>query len=216
MDIVERSSLTLFSRLAPGDTPSTSPLVTLTPYAWPSYRRITLAEGGDAGASFNITGDVADEASMEYWLENWLAAHFVEEYGGETCFVGRIHTMRLTYNGIFLVYSLDSCWNKIACRYTSVVDGQQYLSSFEEDSDSQAVWGVRELILEPEDIIGGAEATALAQDALAELAQPRVWRGDVDFAATAKPVLKVEVEGYPATLDVKHHNDTSTATQDAD
>lgn len=213
---MELSDVYLYPRLTPGAAPAGEPDAVLTPYVWPAYRRTTLAAGGDAKADFSITGDVVDEASMELWLESWLAGHVVERYNAQDCFWGRVHTLRLTYNGIFLVHSLDTCWNRIYCRYTSVVTGSAAMAGPVEDAASQAVWGVRELILQPEDVIGAAEAADLAGQALADLAYPRIWRGDVDLARAQRAVLRVEVEGYPATLDVKHHTSLSSATEDAD
>jgi len=163
---------------------------------WPTYKRQTAAQGGDVSAGFQFGGD---DALLERWFYEYLGREFREHFGGQTTFLGRVHTMRLAYNRLALTVSLDWLFNRVACAYTSVLDGSTLYTDFFADAASIDRWGVREHIVRPTDnTIGLAEAEELAQDVLAEFARPQVSRGEVGRLEQAQ--LQVTVQGYGQAL----------------
>jgi hypothetical protein len=164
---------------------------------WPTYKRQTAAEGGDVAATFQFGGD---DAALEQWFYEYLGREFRELFGGQTAFLGRVHTMRLAYNRLALTVSLDWLFNRVACAYTSVLDGSTLYTEFFSDTASVARWGAREHIIRPSDnSVGLSEAAELAQDLLAEFARPQVSRGEVGRLEQAQ--LQVTVQGYGQALD---------------
>lgn len=169
-------------------------------YMWPTYKRLTAAGGGDVSASFQFGGH---DALLEEWFYSYLGREFEEQYAGQRPFYGRIHTMRLAYNRLTLTVSLDWLFNRIACAYTSALDGSTLYTAFFEDATSVGKWGARELILRPDDnTIGLSEAEELAQDLLTEFATPRVSRGGVQ-GRLDRGQLQVTVQGFGQVLDTQ-------------
>ncbi|MCB8942537.1 MAG: hypothetical protein H6658_02055 [Ardenticatenaceae bacterium] len=199
----------------PGLFEQTDLLADVTRWMWPSYRRTAVADGGDAMASFTMQGP---DVFLEYVLEQWLGGHFEETYIGRTTFMGRINTLRLSYNNTVMIYTLDTVFNRIACYYTSIVTGQTELTDFYDDAASQQQWGIRALLIRPSDYIDLAEAEAKAQQVLAEVAQPRQvtgWISRPTGAAAAVGTLQVNIEGYGMTLESSLHYEPSPGEDDA-
>jgi hypothetical protein len=185
----------------------------VTAYMWPSYKRTTAAQGGDVAADFQFSGH---DALLETWFANYLGREFREHYHGQTAFLGRIHTLRLAYNRVVLTVSLDWLFNRVACFYTSPLDGSQLLTDFFDDADSQAAWGIREYVIRPSDnTIGFSEAEELAQEMLADFAQPRISRGEIQ-RKLERGQLQVTVQGYSQTLDAQLYNEEVEGEDDAD
>ena len=175
----------------------------ITSYIWPNYRRITAAAGGDVSATFSFS---RDDATLESWFYDRLAAEFAETFAGQTIFLGRLHTMRLAYNRVVLTVSLDWLFNHVACEYTSVLDGSTLMTDFFLDVDSAVEYGIRSQILRPADKIGLSEAEDLAQQYLADFSYPRVSRGTLETAVGGRGALQVTVQGYSQTLDAQLYN----------
>jgi len=185
----------------------------ISAYMWPTYKRLTSAQGGDVSASFQFGGH---DALLEDWFYNYLGREFEELYAGQRPFYGRIHTMRLAYNRLTLTVSLDWLFNRIACAYTSALDGSTLYTSFFEDANSVGRWGARELIIRPEDnTIGLSEAEELAQDLLGEFASPRISRGEVQ-GKLDRGQLQVTVQGWGQALDVQLIREEVEGEDDAD
>lgn len=182
----------------------------VTDLMWPSYRRITSMEGGDLEASFSFTAAADDLfAHLDY-----LFAPFTEMYEGVVTFSGFVHEMRLVTDYLHVTYSLDSVFNRVACRYRSVLTGATNVTQFFEDAASQATWGRRTLILpmiEPIDLV---EAEAVAQQFLAENAQPRLQRAGLARMAEV-PTMKVVVRGWATLLDADLYHFTSPGSANA-
>lgn len=179
---------------------------------WPSYKRTTAAAGGDVSAEFQFS-DV--DALLETWFADYLGREFREHYHGQAAFLGRVHTLRLAYNRVVLTVSLDWLYNRVACFYTSAFDGSQLLSDFYDDTESQARWGIREYIIRPTDnTMGLSEADEMAQEFLADFAQPRISRGEVQ-RKLERGNLQVTVQGYSQTLDAQLYNDPNEGEDDA-
>jgi hypothetical protein len=174
-----------------------------------------VADGGDALASFTTVGE---DSFLEFALSNWIGGHFEEIYTGRMAFMGRINTLRLSYSNTVMVHSLDNVFNRIACYYTSVVTGTTELTSFYDDTDSQARWGIRVLLVRPSDYIDLAEADDKAQQLLAEVAEPKIitgWIARPSGADAQAGTLQVSIEGYGMTLDASVHNESNPGTDDA-
>ncbi len=185
----------------------------VTAYIWPTYKRMTAAQGGDVSASFQFGGP---DALLETWFYEYLGREFEELYGGQRPFYGRIHTMRLAYNRLVLTVSLDWLYNRVACAYTSALDGSTQYTSFFEDAASVGTWGKREYLIRPTDnTVGLAEAEELAADFLAEFAQPVISRGEVQ-GKLERAQLQVTVQGYGQTLDAELFREESEGDDDAD
>lgn len=171
---------------------------------WPTYKRTTAAQGGDVSAEFQFS-DV--DALLETWFADYLGREFREHYHGQTAFLGRVHTMRLAYNRVVLTVSLDWLYNRVACFYTSAFDNSQLLSDFYDDTASQATWGIREYVIRPTDnTVGLAEAEQMAQEFLADFAQPRISRGEIQ-RKLERGNLQVTVQGYSQTLEAQLYNE---------
>lgn len=172
-------------------------------FIWPTYKRLTAAAGGDVQADFQFS---ADDTTLETWFYDYLGREFTERYQGKACFLGRVHTMRLAYNRLVMTVSLDWLYNSVACQYTSALDNATLMTGFFEDAASIAAWGRRAYIIRPTDVLGLSEAQAEAQRILAEFAQPRVSRGNLE-RKLARGQLKVTVQGMSQTLDAEFHNE---------
>ncbi|MBK8987390.1 MAG: hypothetical protein IPM39_15155 [Chloroflexi bacterium] len=184
----------------------------VTARMWPSYKRVTAAQGGDVSAEFQFADH---DALLEQWFYDYLGREFREHYNGQTAFLGRIHTMRLAYNRLVLTVSLDWLFNSVACAYTSALDGSTLYSDFTEDSGSIARWGKRQHIIRPSDVtIGLDEAEEVAADFLADFARPRISRGEVQ-RKLERGSLQVAVQGYSQTLDAELYREESEGEDDA-
>lgn len=210
VDFTELSNGTLYRTAA-----QTSPdeIGDISQFMWPTYQRLTLADGGDATASFSFS---STDKYMEYWLGEYLGASFRESYRGETAYIGRVHTIRLTYQRVLLTTSIDGIYNRVACYYTSVLSGSSFLGDFYEDTDSQEKWGIRVLLIRPTDEIGLSEANQLAQEALAQTKSPRISRGRLAGRGKIKRgTLQVNIEGYTSSLDSQIHNEVNPGQANA-
>lgn len=184
----------------------------VTAYMWPTYRRVTLAQGGDATASFSFS---ENEWLLERWLHEYLGAEFREVYNGRLCFLGRIHTLRLSVGRTLFATSLDWVFNQVACYYTSIVSNETQVTDFFDDLTSQARWGIRQLIYRPTDYIDQVEAEAVAQRILAESKDPRISKGPIQTAPVSQPMLKVDIQGYAGTLDAQFYHEPSPGQEAA-
>lgn len=187
----------------------------ITDYCWPTYRRYSLANGGDAQATFTVK---AKQAILEDWFKHYLGYHFIETYGGNDAFQGYIHTMRYAANGVTLSKSMADVYNKIAVKYKTSSAGSDTYTSFASDAGSVAKFGTRTLIYAVDKTyINSTAAAALRDDLLEALAwpsEPTVESVSLDQSdETAR--LAVTVRGYAETLDGVLLKDTSTTNSTA-
>lgn len=204
------SNLRLFQPLAQG----TGFLEDVTKSIWPTYRRQSLALGGDFRAGAMLTGS---DQELERWFDLYLGAHFVEQFGGVDAFQGYVHNMLLSYNGLVLLYSLQEMFNSVAVWYQPGEGEPAELTSFSSDSASIALWGTRQLIYRPSRQMSLTAAESLRDKLLSEHAVPRIESLEVDdWDDTQQGSLKVDILGYIHTLDWQHLNVSSKATDDAD
>jgi len=183
---------------------------------WPSYKRTSLALGGDFAASATFS---ASDQVLEDWLDNRLAGHVVESYAGQVAFNGFINTIRLSYNGLVLVRTLDTVFNNVAVYYTPGTGEPTALTSFNSDSSSVASWGTKDLIYRATRNMSQASAEALRDKILDEQKEPKIITVDVaDWDPTQQGVCQVEILGYAHSLDWQHLSvaPAVAATDDAD
>lgn len=179
---------------------------------WPSYRRQSVAMGGDFAASFQFT---ADDPTLERWRDEYLGAHFVEYFGNQVAFMGMNNAMRLTYNGQFQMVTLDHVYNSIAVRYQTSSSGFSGTTTFDTDAASIARYGTRQLLVIPDEYMTSTRAAQYRSTLLNLLSKPRVLTTEVNWRG-GPGVLQVDVIGYVRTLDWQLIKSTSTSTDDAD
>jgi len=180
---------------------------------WPSYKRLSLANGGDLSANFSFS---APDHVLEKWFENYLMAHFEESFGGVVTWVGYVHAMTLSYRGIVLSKSMDDLANKVAVWYKTGSGASKALSAFSSDTDSIAKYGTKELLETVEPYMALGTANSIASDILSETAWPRSQSEEVALGdVPVRGVLRVELRGYVHTLDWQHQNDATTSNANA-
>ena len=202
------SSMSLYENLKIGTGELQSGLQDLI---WSSYRRQSLAIGGDWMAGFQFS-----EADwfLELWRDEYLGAHFVEYWTSQVAFMGRLHSMKLTYNGQFQEISIDRIFNKLAVEYETTA-GTTATTTFADDSSSQAKWGVRQKVVRADIVMNATMADTYRDTLLERYKEPRVFAEEVNFRPS-KGVLRAEVLGYVWTLDDKLLTSASETLQDVD
>lgn len=183
----------------------------LLPIIWDTYRRQSVAMGGDFAASFQFS---ADDVTLERWRDNYLGAHFVEYFGTITAFMGYINTLRLTYNGQLQVVSLDEVFNNIAVRYQTDSSAAAALTAFATHSASIARYGTKTLVVSVNGYMSSTRAGQYRDVLLNRLALPRVFTQEVNWAQQ-QPTLQVDVKGYVNTLNWQSFVNTSKLGQNA-
>jgi hypothetical protein len=182
---------------------------------WPTYRRQTLAMGGDHLATFSFS---ADDSILERWLDNYLGTHFEEVWGGVTTFMGLVWSMRLSYHGVVITRSLDTMFNDVRVRYKTSSAGAETTTSAATNATSIARYGTKQLLEElTGTYITATTAGYFRDNLLAKFAYPRAKQQEARLAGDAqRGTLQVEVRGYVHTLNNRLYNSTSTANIDAD
>ena len=181
---------------------------------WPSYRRISLADGGDFEATFTFSA--ADDI-LEKWFENYLGARFVEVCEGHPAFEGRLERMVLSYNGKVLSRDLAEVFNSVRVRYQTDSSASKAVTSAATDDDSIAAWGTRELVENAEVYLSSTSAALYAANLLARLKEPRVHSDTVRVGGEYQPgQLQVTVRGYVRSLMADLYQSGSTAEDNAD
>lgn len=181
---------------------------------WPSYRRASLADGGDFEAAFTFS---AIDEILENWFESRIGTRFVEVCEGHTAFVGRLERMILTYNDKVLSRDLAEVYNSIRVRYQTSSAVSKAVTSASTDSDSIAKYGTRELLVDADVYLSATSAGVYADNLLARLKEPRIHSDTVKVIDDRQPgQLQVTVRGYVQTLKAQLHYSASTSDDDAD
>jgi hypothetical protein len=198
---------------------------------WPSYKRVTLEEGGDHYAEFQINAEDHDvnSADLERWFLNWIGCHFEETYGGQVVFAGYVHSLRIYVGGVMRQITLDDMYNRGYARYQSGSASSAAVTGAADDLDSQAIYGRKVIIHDTgirlkdrdnqidskkDDIrtyIAAAHAAAIRNDVLAWHKLPRSSSGDLVTTDTSL-VLEVYIQGYGHTVNWRTYNNASTST----
>lgn len=203
------TSFTLYQPLTLGSATLEENLYRLI---WPTYRRQSLAMGGDFTAAFQFS---ADDTVLERWRDNYLGAHFVEYYGTTVAYMGLFNTFRLTYNGQMQVVSLDDVYNDIAVRYQASSSATPGLTSFATDADSIARFGTKTLVVPIDGYVNALRAAEYRDVLLARLAWPRVFTQEVNWQGNNRGVLQVDVKGYVNTLNWQMYLSTTKTASNA-
>lgn len=207
------SSMNLSRPLAQGGGPLSEP-ADITWACWPSYRRQTLALGGDHLATFSFS---ADDAILEAWFEERLGCHFEEVFGGDVVFEGLVWAMRLSYNGVVLIKSLDNLANSVRVMYRTGSAGSDAITSAATDAESIARWGTKEHL---EKLTGSYVTSGTADiyrdNLLGRLRQIRASMEEARLGGDRQPgTLQVEVRGYVHTLNWRSLTSATTSTHNA-
>lgn len=179
---------------------------------WPSYRRQSVAMGGDFTASFQF---FADDITLERWRDDYLGAHFVEYYGTQAAFMGIINTFRLTYNGQMQIVSLDDVYNNIAVRYQASSSGTPGITAFATDADSIARYGTKTLVVPISGYVNALRAAEYRDVLLARLAWPRVFTQEVSWRSGSRGMIQIDVKGYVNTLNWQMYLSTTKTASNA-
>lgn len=180
---------------------------------WPSYRRTTLAVGGDNLASFSFS---ASDEILEKWFGSYLGHHFEERWGGRATFVGLIWAMRLSYNGVVLYVSLDQLYNAVEVRYKTDSAAAETDTSQATNANSIAKFGTKELLHDLGSFyVPSTTAETYRDNLLALLAVPRASIEEARLQGASQPgILDVEVRGYIHTLNNRLYTNAGTSNVD--
>lgn len=203
----------------------------LDDFMWPSYRRVTLEEGGDHYAEFqiNIDDHNVSSADLERWFLNWIGCHFEESYGGQDVFQGYVHSLRIYVGGVMRQITLDDMYNRVYARYQSGSASGAAVTAAANDTDSQAIYGKKAIVHDTgirltdrdqdrdskkEDIrtfIAQTHAEAIRDDVLDWHKLPRASSGDL-VTTDDSLVLEVYIQGYTHTVNWLYYNNSATTT----
>lgn len=172
---------------------------------------ITDQEGFKSGSA-KIGGD---RAYLSDLFESALGQHWrTESPDGRIVWEGMVWSLQLVDEGWQYSRSLDSFSNRLRVLYSSSVTGERLhapgYATWEEDTDSQAKFGIRELI----HTIGEATATralGLADIELANMAWPGRSKQHSGSSGTS---LQVTLRGYMDTLGWRIYNDLTSGLDD--
>jgi hypothetical protein len=193
-------------------------LKTITELVWPTWRRVTLEQGGDHEADFYVDTDshpvTRDE--LEYIFANWVGHHVEESYGGEVTFMGYIHSMRLYSGGVTWTVTMETVANHVRVLYQPDSATTATITTTAQDLDSQTIYGAKSVILEPRQFIDATRADLKRDTYLTWHAFPRTLPGEVFVDNDRATVLEVYIQGYIHTLDWKYYKETFSAAVDKD
>lgn len=185
----------------------------ITHLCWPTYKRTSLAMGGDGVAKFSFP--IGNQYDAEKWLEERLGWHFVEHYAGKNVFVGFVHTIRVVINGVMLSVSLADMYNDITLIYkqnSAAAESTINTTS----ANSIAKYGVKQLRLDlGSSYMGGTTASRYLDSLLAAYEWPAVRMEKINGGRQQSRV-EVEVHGYVETLNWVHYNTTDTTPLDSE
>lgn len=189
---------------------------TITELVWPTWRRVTLEQGGDHEADFYVDTDThpVTRDELEDIFANWVGYHVVESYGGVTTFMGYIHSMRLYSGGVTWTVNIEHMANHIRVLYQVDSATTAKITTAAQSAASQAVYGTKMAILEPRQFITQTRAELKRDTYLTWHAFPRALPGEVFVDNDAATILEVYVQGYIHTLDWKYYKETLSAGVD--
>jgi len=149
-------------------------------------------------------------------FENGLGRHWrTEDFEGNTAWEGMVWSLQLVDEGWQYTRSLDAFANRLRVLYSSTATGERLhapsSSTWEENTDSQAQYGIREMIHS----IGETNATralGLADIELADLA----WPGrSKRYTGATGTTLSIQLRGYMDTLAWRIYNDLTSGLEDS-
>lgn len=197
---------------------------------WPTYHRVTLEQGGDHYAEFQISAEDHNVTTvqLERWFFDWIGCHFVESYGGRDVFMGYVHTLRIYVGGVMRQISLDDMYNRVFVRYQNQSTSGTATTSAANDTDSQAIYGTKVLFYnagitaernkvensqkaETVTYVAQTHAESIRDSLLAWHSFPRSSSGDV-VSTDNTVVLEVFIKGYSSTIGWLLYNNTGTST----
>lgn len=179
--------------------------------------------------SAEITLSLYDEEVVD-WIERGLGRHMVVlDAKGFTIFEGFVNVVKLTIGGVTLTYGpMMSVMNRVKVQYTPYIDvtvdppvtGNTTETIYAEDADSQAKYGIHEVVVDGGTLIdsmtyigGGTpdhEGELIRDAYLQETKLPEVSH-EISFESTAFEI-KLELKGYSAFFDKHIYNDATAAT----
>lgn len=184
---------------------------------WPTYHRVTLEQGGDHYAEFQISAEDhgVTAAQLERWFFDWIGCHFVESYSGRDVFQGYVHTLRLYVGGVMRQISYDDMYNRVRVWYQAGSAGTKTLTSAADDTALQAKYGYKELFYDTlPNYFYQTHAEAIRDQLLNWHKYPQATSGDVVTTDAGSTVLEVYIQGYVHTLGFRHDHVVSGSASD--
>jgi len=161
-------------------------------------RTVKRRIGGDFEASFHIPLDEMNGRSEGYlrdFFANRMHSQVKFHFGGRPVWFGVVYDMELTLKGVKRRKSMDGVYNKITPLYGE--DGTP--GTTQEDTHSQAIYGIRELFIELPEIDNLTDADDEAAALLNESREP--FSEIVAFSSRLKPGLDVDCSGFVELLN---------------
>lgn len=175
-----------------------------------NYRHKISAVGGFDTASCDIAIGSRDEGQqfLDQYLGNRVA--FYVDNPVEPIWEGFINRMTFDAGGIQYSISLDEMLNRATITYTDPASSAtaSAITGTANDTDSQAVYGIKQGNIDYGYLRGGTASTAIRDTVLAQRAWPKssITRGG------GSGLLHLEMLGFYHTLDWEILTDTNTVT----
>lgn len=178
-----------------------------------SWSHSITDQEGFKSAQATIGGD---RKYLNEFFESALGQHWkTEGPDGETVWEGMIWSLQLVDEGWQYSRSLDSFSNRLRVLFSSSVTGERLhapsAATWEEDTNSQAKFGIRETIHSIGETTA-ARALGLADIELANLA----WPGrSKRYTRATGTTLQISLRGYMDTLGWRIYNDLTSGLEDS-
>lgn len=175
-----------------------------------NYKHSINAIGGFDTASFDIALRSVDE--MQQFLDQYLAnrvAIYVDN-PVEPVWEGFINRMTFTAGGTQYSISLDEMANRVTSHYAATLGSTNTTQSASvSDTNSQAIFGIKEEMLDLGVMNGGTGATLMQQTVLAQRAWPKT---SMTQSSAGNSLLKIECKGFCRTLTWENYRLNATAS----
>lgn len=171
-----------------------------------AYRNSEQAQGGFWSCSFQLH---ARETILKDLFERGLGRH-VEVWGDglQQDFEGYIHELVYNLPPDQFVVTLEDMTNRMRLRSDYDNDGITERTTLQEDADSQAQFGIKELIVSGGDVASQTVANQAAASFLALRSFPRP-EARIGGASGSRPFMEVFCRGYISTLEWRLYNQTA-------
>jgi hypothetical protein len=177
---------------------------------WVEVQELTWSlPGGSDQAQIVITGSLRELQAMGERLRYGVE---IRDETGAVCWCGFINSLALLYPGSTVTASLNDLYNSVAVWHTpsdpgSAGSGRVALTAPASDSESQTLWGVKEL-RQHAGFYSGVQAAALRDNLLAKHRYPRAntaLRPKEPGNAALYPRGLLECRGWYHSLDWKYY-----------
>lgn len=179
-----------------------------------NYRHSINAIGGFDTASCDITIRSRDEGQqfLDQYLGNRIAFYVNTDDPTVPIWEGFINRMTFSAGGVQYTISLDEMANYIVAIYAATAGSTTTTqSAAAQDTDSQAIYGIKEEQIDLGQMLSGTGATLMRSTVLAQRAWPK---SSILPSQGGNGLLHIECLGFYHTLEWENYRNTGTgATQ---